>query len=183
MTPGRRWRSCWKRNPVTTSPFLADDLASGVLADRRPAPDGEFLPHVVAWNLTRRCNLKCSHCYISAGPGESGKGELDTAACRRVIDQLLEVNPAPMLILSGGEPLLRDDLAEIPAHASGQGATVVVGTNGTLLTDERIASLMAAGVTGVAVSRDSLPPEYHDPFRRGTDALADTTPAIPPMRD
>lgn len=167
---------------MTTSPFLADDLASGVLAERRPAPDGEFLPHVVAWNLTRRCNLKCSHCYISAGPGESARGELDTAACFRVIDQLLEVNPAPMLILSGGEPLLRDDLAGIAAHATGQGATVVVGTNGTLLTDQRIAALMAAGVTGVAVSVDSLRPEYHDRFRRGTDALADTTAALQRMR-
>jgi len=167
---------------VTTSPFLAEDLASGVLAERRPAPDGEALPHVVAWNLTRRCNLKCSHCYISAGPGESGAGELDTAACFRVIDQLLEVNPAPMLILSGGEPLLRSDLGEIAAHATRRGATVVVGTNGTLLTDARIAELMAAGVTGVAVSVDSLRPEYHDRFRRGTDALADTTAALQRLR-
>ncbi len=140
------------------------------------------LPHVVAWNLTRRCNLRCSHCYISAGPGESVRGELSTDECRRVIDELLAVNPTPMLILSGGEPLLRDDLAEIAAHARQGGATVVVGTNGTLLTEPRITELMDGGVTGVAVSVDSLRPAYHDNFRRGADALADTMAAMERMR-
>ena len=48
----------------------------------------EFLPHVVAWNLTKRCNLRCSHCYISAGPFETAEAELTTAECRRVIDEL-----------------------------------------------------------------------------------------------
>ena len=157
---------------------MAATATSVLLAAEREAPAGECVPHVVAWNLTRRCNLRCSHCYISAGPGEPASGELDTAACRRVIDELLAVNPNPMLILSGGEPLLRPDLTEIASHASHGGATVVVGTNGTLLTDERIAALQDAGVTGVAVSVDSLRPKYHDNFRRGTDALADTLAAL-----
>ena len=117
-----------------------------------------FVPHVVAWNLTRRCNLECAHCYIAAGPSETATGELDTAECRRIVDEILAVNPAPLLILSGGEPLLRPDLEELAAHAAAGGATVVVGTNGTLLTDQRIAALKAAGVRGVAVSIDSLRP-------------------------
>ncbi|HVH67303.1 MAG TPA: radical SAM protein [Gemmatimonadales bacterium] len=137
-----------------------------------------FVPHVVAWNLTRRCNLECAHCYIAAGPHESATVELDTAACLAIVDQLLAVNPAPMLILSGGEPLLRGDLAEIARYASTRGATVVVGTNGTLLTDERIAALKAAGVRGVAVSVDSLRPSYHDNFRHGRGALADVQAAL-----
>jgi radical SAM protein with 4Fe4S-binding SPASM domain len=145
-------------------------------------PVNATLPHVVAWNLTRRCNLKCSHCYISAGPAHTAAGELDTETCFRVIDELLALNPNPMLILSGGEPLLRDDLAEIAAHASQGGATVVVGTNGTLLTDAKIGQLMAAGVSGVAVSVDSLRPSYHDNFRRGADALADTVASLERMR-
>jgi radical SAM protein with 4Fe4S-binding SPASM domain len=137
---------------------------------------------VVAWNLTRRCNLECAHCYISAGPHESATSELGTAECRRIVDELLAVSPAPMLILSGGEPLLREDLAEIAAYASGKGATVVVGTNGTLLSDERIAALKAAGVRGVAVSIDSLRPAYHDNFRHGRGSLADTTAALGRLR-
>ena len=138
----------------------------------------EYVPHVVAWNLTRRCNLECAHCYISAGPSETAATELDTAACLGIVDQLLLVNPAPVLILSGGEPLLREDLSEIAGYASARGATVVVGTNGTLLTDDRIVALAAAGVRGVAVSVDSLRPSYHDNFRHGKGSLADTLAAL-----
>lgn len=142
----------------------------------------DFVPHVVAWNLTRRCNLECAHCYISAGPSESASGELRTAECRRVLDEILAVNPAPLVILSGGEPLLRDDLDELAAHAARAGATVVVGTNGTLLTDARIAALQAAGVRGVAVSIDSLRSAYHDNFRHKGGALADTQAALERLR-
>jgi AdoMet-dependent heme synthase len=126
-----------------------------------------LIPHVVAWNLTRRCNLACSHCYISAGSWHGSGGELSTDQCHRVLDDLLEVNPSPLLILSGGEPLVREDLEEIVEHASSAGATVVVGTNGIGLTDGRIGSLKTAGVQGVAVSVDSLTPAYRDRFRHG----------------
>ncbi len=136
------------------------------------------VPHVVAWNITRRCNLACAHCYISAGSWHSAAGELPTDECLRIVDEILAANPSPMLILSGGEPLVRDDLETIAAHASAGGATVVVGTNGTGLTDERIASLKAAGVQGVAISIDSLNSVYHDRFRHGTGALADTLAAV-----
>lgn len=141
-----------------------------------------FVPHVVAWNLTRRCNLECAHCYISAGPRESATSELSTDECRRIVDELIAVNPAPLVILSGGEPLLRDDLTEIAGYAAAKGATVVVGTNGTLLTDERIAALKAAGVQGVAVSIDSLEPRYHDNFRHGKGSLDDTIAALGRLR-
>jgi radical SAM protein with 4Fe4S-binding SPASM domain len=140
------------------------------------------VPHVVAWNLTRRCNLECAHCYISAGPRESATSELSTDECRRIVDELIAVNPAPLVILSGGEPLLRDDLTEIAGYAAAKGATVVVGTNGTLLTDERIAALKAAGVQGVAVSIDSLQPRYHDNFRHGKGSLDDTIAALGRLR-
>jgi AdoMet-dependent heme synthase len=150
-----------------------------------PDPDARdpFLPHVVAWNLTRRCNLACAHCYISAGSWHAAEGELPTGECLRILDEILEVNPSPMLILSGGEPLLRDDLEEIARHASTGGATVVVGTNGTRLTHERITSLMEAGVQGVAVSVDSLEPRYHDRFRHGDGALQDTLDAVDRLRE
>ncbi len=142
----------------------------------------EQVPHVIAWNLTKRCNLECGHCYISAGSWQAVKDELDTQESLRVIDQLLAVSPAPMLILSGGEPLLRKDLEHLAVYASAKGATVVVGTNGTMLTSERIASLKAAGVQGVAVSIDSLRQSYHDRFRHGEGALGDTLGALERLR-
>lgn len=136
------------------------------------------LPHVIAWNLTRRCNLTCAHCYISAGSWHASETELDTDACYGVIEQIVEVSPSPLLILSGGEPLVRSDLEDIAAYASDRGATVVVGTNGTGLTDDRIESLKGAGVQGVALSVDSLNPRYHDRFRHGEGALEDTLAAV-----
>ncbi|HKY59882.1 MAG TPA: radical SAM protein [Gemmatimonadota bacterium] len=141
------------------------------------------LPHVVAWNLTRRCNLACSHCYIAAGSWHAADSELPTDQCRRIADEILAVNPRPLVILSGGEPLLRDDLEELALHLSERGATVVVGTNGTRLTARRIDSLKRAGVKGVAVSVDSLDPLYHDRFRHGDGALEDTLAAVERLRD
>src|SRR5438046_1907047 len=155
--PRRRWSGCSRSKRET---------------------DVDYVPHVVAWNLTKRCNLECAHCYIAAGPHERAAAERDTAACLDIVDQLLAVNPTPLLILSGGEPLLRRDLTEIAQNASGKGATVVVGTTGTLLTDERIAALTGAGVSGIAVSVDSLRPAYHDNFRHGRGALADVQAAL-----
>jgi len=145
--------------------------------------DNSYVPHVVAWNLTRRCNLACAHCYIAAGPTESATGELPTQDCVRIVDEILAVNPSPMLILSGGEPLLREDLEEIARAASSRGATVVVGTNGTGLTSARIAALKKAGVRGVAVSVDSLRPSYHDRFRHGRGSLEETQAAIERLRE
>jgi radical SAM protein with 4Fe4S-binding SPASM domain len=98
------------------------------------------------------------------------------------MDEILDLNPSPMLILSGGEPLLREDLERLAAHAAGRGATVVVGTNGTLLTDARISALADAGVRGVAVSVDSLKAQYHDNFRHGQGALAQTQAALERLR-
>jgi radical SAM protein with 4Fe4S-binding SPASM domain len=161
---------------------VTDARPSALLLAERAEADS-FLPHVVAWNLTKRCNLRCSHCYISAGPFETAESELSTAECHRVIDELLAVNPSPMLILSGGEPLLRQDLEEIASHAAGRGATVVVGTNGTTLTEPRVAMLKRAGVSGVAVSVDSLDEGVHDHFRGGAKALERTKEALAHLRE
>ena len=72
---------------------------------------------MVAWNLTRRCNLECAHCYIAAGPHESATSELSTGECLRIAREILAVNPSPLFILSGGEPLpstVRELFADTP---------------------------------------------------------------------
>jgi radical SAM protein with 4Fe4S-binding SPASM domain len=158
------------------------EVAPSALLDAERAEPGELLPHVVAWNLTRRCNLRCTHCYISAGPWETAEAELDGAECRRVVDELVAVNPSPMLILSGGEPLVREDLPDLVSYASGRGATVVVGTNATALTEGRVQTLKRAGLSGVAVSVDSLEAGVHDVFRGGARALERTVAALEILR-
>ena len=167
-----------------SSPTSDSDSSMRTLErDGRESADASgYVPHVVAWNLTRRCNLACAHCYISAGSWHAEESELDTDTCLGILDQVLDLNPNPMLILTGGEPLLRDDLEVLARHARERGATVVVGTNGTRLTDDRITSLMDAGVQGVAVSVDSLDARYHDRFRHGSGSLEETLSAVERLR-
>jgi radical SAM protein with 4Fe4S-binding SPASM domain len=125
-----------------------------------------YTAYAVSWNLTRRCNLFCAHCYISAAPGAPAAGELSTAECRGVMADIARVNPGTFLILTGGEPLLRPDLFELAAEGRGHGFTVVVGTNGVLLRERQARRLKAHGVQGASLSLDSTDPGRHDAFRR-----------------
>jgi radical SAM protein with 4Fe4S-binding SPASM domain len=122
-----------------------------------------FLPRLISWNMTFRCNLQCPHCYIDARESE-GKGELNTSEGKMLIDQIAEVSK-PILILSGGEPLLRKDIFELARYATEKGLIVAMGTNGTLISDSVAQELKSCGVKAVAVSIDSCIPERHDAFR------------------
>ncbi len=122
---------------------------------------------IISWNVTGKCNLSCRHCYLPAHMDGDGRDhhELHTKEALRVIDQIALVNPEVMLILSGGEPLLRDDIFDLAAHASGKGMMVVLGSNG-LLIDKRVASsLLRCGVIGISISLDSVDPKIHDEVR------------------
>ncbi len=127
-----------------------------------------FLPRVISWNMTLRCNLQCPHCYIDAG-GNVGKKELTTDQGKLLIDQIAEVS-RPLLIFSGGEPLLRRDFYELARYATEKGMTVAMGTNGTLINDTVAQRLKSSGVKAVAVSIDSHISERHDIFRGQTGA-------------
>lgn len=118
----------------------------------------------MSWNLTKRCNLKCAHCYLDAAELQ-GADETSTAEAKGFIDEVASVNPQAMLIMTGGEPLLRPDFPELSRYASGKGLTVVVGTNGTLLDDSTVEMLANSGVQGVGISLDSSTPVFHDRFR------------------
>ncbi len=135
-----------------------------------------FRSHVISWNLTKKCNLRCEHCYISAGriSKAEAKGELSTEECFDVVDQLAEVNPEALLILTGGEPLMRKDVFEIASYASAKGFWVVVGTNGVFVTEELCRRMAEAGIKGVSLSLDSLDPATHDRFRGVEGAWGNT---------
>jgi len=125
---------------------------------------------VVAWEITKRCNLFCAHCRASADNTQYA-GELSLDECRRVIDQVLEV-AHPILILSGGEPLFRDDVSEIASYAVGRGLRVVMGTNGTLVDEATAARLRAVPVSRLGISLDFPVPELQDKFRGQPGAFA-----------
>ncbi|MGC9131629.1 MAG: radical SAM protein [Pyrobaculum sp.] len=117
---------------------------------------------IVSWNITRRCNLKCLHCYIDAGPAEAG--ELSTSEALDVVDQMAEVG-VPLILFTGGEPLTRPDFFEIAGYARERGIRLVLSTNGTLITPEVAKRLREVGVVYVGVSLDSASAEFHDRFR------------------
>ena len=118
---------------------------------------------VVIWNLTRRCNLTCKHCYALSAD-HAYPGELSTDECRAVIDDLRAFR-VPALILSGGEPLLRPDLFEIASHAKAAGMHVSLSTNGTLIDAALAERIAAQRFDYVGISIDGMR-ETHDRFRR-----------------
>ncbi len=121
---------------------------------------------LLAVNLTRRCNLACAHCYLDAETLQGGSAdELTDAEVCRLLDEIAARSDETMVVLTGGEPLLRQDLEQMLSHGSKLGLAMVVGTNGILLTESRVRSLKAAGAMGLGISLDSLDPEYHDRFR------------------
>ncbi|MDR2699539.1 MAG: radical SAM protein [Nitrososphaerota archaeon] len=123
----------------------------------------QFVPLILSWNVTRECNLKCSHCYINAA-GRKLENELTTEEGKRLIDQICE-GSHPLLILSGGEPLLRPDIYELIRYGSSKGLKMGIGSNGSLIDDTVAKKLKSAGVTTVSISIDSHIAVQHDNFR------------------
>ena len=123
----------------------------------------QFVPLVMSWNVTRECNLKCSHCYINAAEKKL-ENELTTQEGKQLIDQICQVS-SPLLILSGGEPLLRPDIYELINYGSKKGLKMGLGSNGSLIDQEAARKLKDAGIATVSISLDSHIPEQHDDFR------------------
>ncbi len=131
---------------------------------------------LVAWELTRSCNLFCAHCRGSASDNKF-RGELSTSECFRLIDQIVEA-ASPILILTGGEPLFRDDVVQIASYAASKGLRVVMGTNGTLLNKATAAKLKTASVSRVGISLDFPTAELQDKFRGKAGAFEDALSGI-----
>ena len=117
---------------------------------------------VVVWNATRRCNLYCAHCYAAAET-EPAPGEFSTTEARGFLEQLADYG-APVVLFSGGEPLVRGDLVELVDYASELGLRPVLSTNGTLLNRENAAALRDAGLQYAGISVDGMP-DRNDEFR------------------
>ncbi|MFH1984712.1 MAG: 12,18-didecarboxysiroheme deacetylase [Pseudomonadota bacterium] len=117
---------------------------------------------VVVWNMTRRCNLKCVHCYAHA-KDQHFPNELTTDEGKTLIDDLSAFG-SPVMLFSGGEPLMREDLPEMAAYAVEKGMRAVISTNGTLITADIAKTLKAIGLSYVGISIDGME-AIHDRFR------------------
>ncbi|QHI68603.1 radical SAM protein [Tichowtungia aerotolerans] len=133
-------------------------------------------PRIVAWEITRRCELKCRHCRGAARDCDYD-GEFSTEECFKTIDALADFSK-PMIILTGGEPLMRDDIFEVARYATDKGCRVVLATCGHLLTTEVAEKLKASGVMAVSVSLDAATAEKHDMFRGIPDAYKKTVASL-----
>src|SRR5512147_2733437 len=149
-TPHRYGRKITQINPPPHQRMAVAKAAK----DRRP---------IVVWNITRTCNLKCVHCYTDS-EARRYSGELTTAECKTVLDDLAEFK-VPAVLFSGGEPLLREDLFELAAYARSKGLHVVISTNGTMIDRAVAQRLKDLQFAYVGISLDSADPAVHDRFR------------------
>ena len=140
-------------------------------ADKKP---------VVVWNVTRKCNLKCVHCYAHATE-EAPVDELSTSEGKALIDDLAAFG-APVMLFSGGEPLVRKDLPELAAYAVDKGMRAVISTNGTLITPQLAKTLKAIGLSYVGISLDGMEP-INDKFRGVPGAFAKALSGIRNCQD
>ena len=144
------------------------------LADQPPQQPPDSKP-VVVWNCTRRCNLRCRHCY-SASTDKPAPDELTGDEARAMIDDLGRFG-VPVLLFSGGEPLMRPDLMELIRHARKAGIRPVLSTNGTLITSDAAGRLAEAHLSYAGVSLDGLQ-EANDAFRGREGAFQEALEGI-----
>jgi heme b synthase len=121
-------------------------------------------PRLVAWEVTRKCNLNCVHCRASSDRGPYS-GELAKTESLRVLDQIA-ASGRPIVILTGGEPLLREDIFDLALYGTRLGLRMVMATNGTLVTPEIVEEMKASGIKRVSVSIDGASAQGHDQFRQ-----------------
>ncbi|MBU1262620.1 radical SAM protein, partial [bacterium] len=135
---------------------------------------------VVVWNITKRCNLNCIHCYINASHQETGP-ELSTDAAKATICEFADVG-VPMIIFSGGEPLLRKDIFKLGGYAKKKGINVVLSSNGTLLTKDMASKIQDAGFSYVGISLDGTK-STNDKFRGAEGAFEKSIEGLRRLRE
>jgi AdoMet-dependent heme synthase len=119
---------------------------------------------IVAWEITRSCNLNCVHCRASSQFGPYPR-ELNTIKAKEILDQIREVGQ-PIIILTGGEPLMRKDIFSLAEYGTKRGLRMVMGTNGTLITPTITKKIQDSGIKRVSISLDGSSKESHDAFRQ-----------------
>ncbi|MBU1611274.1 MAG: radical SAM protein, partial [Proteobacteria bacterium] len=153
-------------------------------ADGAPAmklADGSPACRLIAWEVTRSCNLACKHCRAEAHT-EPYPGELTTEEAKALIDTFPEVGN-PIIIFTGGEPLMRHDIFELIPYAKSKGLRCVMAPNGTLLTPENTLKIKEAGIERCSISIDAPTAEQHDDFRGVQGAFQASMNGIQMLKD
>lgn len=130
---------------------------------------GNYQLRIVAWEVTRSCNLNCVHCRASSNPGPYPR-ELDTVKAMQVLEQIRKVGK-PIVILTGGEPLLRKDIFALADYGTKKGLRMVLATNGTMINPDITKKIRESGIKRVSISLDGATRESHDTFRQVNGAF------------
>ncbi|MEW6218352.1 MAG: radical SAM protein [Thermodesulfobacteriota bacterium] len=142
----------------------------------------EFVPKWIAWEITRRCNLKCVHCRSSSALEVAGHPDFSLEEARRVLDDIASY-AQPVVVLSGGEPLLRPDVFEIARYGTQKGLRMCLATNGTLVTPEICDRIKEVDIKMVSLSLDGASAPVHDDFRCQPGAFDGTVRAAGLFRE
>ena len=129
----------------------------------------EFTPKWIAWETTQKCNLRCIHCRCSSN-ADSSQGDFSTAEGKRLLEEIAAY-AKPVVVLSGGEPLLREDIFELAEHGTELGLRICMATNGTLVTDDICQKMKQADIRMVSLSLDGSSSQGHDDFRQAPGAF------------
>ncbi|KSW11774.1 radical SAM protein [Pyrodictium occultum] len=149
----------------------------GHYGPKRPSRFSDALRPIVFWNITYQCNLKCIHCYINAMLNKR-PDEMSTEEARRLAEEMVEIG-IPLVVVTGGEPLVREDFWEImEPMANKRRPKLSLSTNGTLITRDVAEKLASYGFVYVGISIDSIKPEWHDKFRGVPGAFEATVKGI-----
>ena len=137
----------------------------------------EFSPKWIAWEITRRCNLRCVHCRSSSQLEVGGHPDFSLDEAKRVLDDIRSY-ASPVVVLSGGEPLLRSDVFDIAAYGTGLGLRMCLATNGSLVTADTCRQITESGIRMVSLSLDGSTATVHDDFRNQPGAFDGVMNAI-----
>lgn len=166
----------------TVSSVMKHRERPGIPVPGRVLAFTEMRRPVVFWNVTDRCNLSCRHCYGQSGPGDPDGAELTTAEALGVIDDLAATG-VPLVLFTGGEPLMRPDLFHLAKHARSLGIMTALSTNGTLITPEAASRIRESGIGYAGISLDGSTPATHDAFRGTPGSFERATAAFSHCRD
>lgn len=133
----------------------------------------EFAPKWIAWEITRRCNLRCVHCRSSSESEIKGHPDFPLEEAYRIIDDIVSY-AKPVVVLSGGEPLIRKDVFDIAKYGTEKGLRMCLATNGTLVTDDVCKKIKESGIRIVSLSLDGSNESVHDDFRSQKGAFSGT---------
>ena len=172
----------WNNDVIENTKGVLESIMENISPSPNPSPLGRGNKlNMVAWEVTRSCNLNCVHCRAAANCGPY-PGELSTKKCFQLIDEIAAMS-SPVIILTGGEPLLRPDIFEIASYGTNKGLRMVMATNGTLVNPATAKKMIASGIKRVSISVDGKDATSHDAFRQEKGAFAGAMTGIGAMKD